>query len=152
MKVQLSILIYLYRSLCLICKQLHRGLSLKNSYQVSFYAIKKFYIISNQQYAIHILYQKCYRAPTHFLVNTGFTESLYKTKCFDHTIKAFIPTPRGLHQFINGSLELAHFVSTFRINKTFWLHRIQLFFKISIKECSFDIHLPNFIIIKCGNW
>ena len=34
-------------------------------------------------------YQKCYRAPTHFLVNTGFSESLYKTKCFDHTIKAF---------------------------------------------------------------
>ena len=56
---------------------------------------------------------------------------------FDELIKAFIPTPRGLHQSINGSLELAHFVSTFRIDKTFWLHRIQLFFKKSIKECSF---------------
>jgi hypothetical protein len=30
-------------------------------------------------------------------------------------------------------------------------HHIQLFFKISIKERSFDIHLPDFIIIKCGN-
>ena len=28
---------------------------------------------------------------------------------FDEMIKAFIPTPRGLHQSINGSLELAHF-------------------------------------------
>ena len=71
--------------------------------------------------------------------------------CFDHLIKAYIPTLRCLHQSINGSLELAHFVSTFRIDKTFWLHHIQLFFEISIKECSFDIHLPNFIIIKCGN-
>ena len=47
-------------------------------------------------------FRKCYRAPTHFHVNTGFSKSLYKTKCFDHTIKAFIPTPRGLHQSING--------------------------------------------------
>ena len=52
-------------------------------------------------------------------------------------------------QSIDGSLELAHFVSTFRIDKTFWLHHIQLFFKKSIKECSFDIDLPDFI--KCGN-
>src|SRR6266496_2991657 len=91
------------------------------------------------------------RAPTHFLVNTGFSKSLYKTICFDHTTKTFIPTPRGLHQSINGSLELAHFVSTLWIDKTFWLHHIQFFFQKSIQECSFVIHLPNFIIIKCGN-
>src|SRR3954464_9316021 len=84
-------------------------------------------------------------------LNTGFSKSLYKPKCFDHTIKAFIPTPRCLHQSINGSLELAHFVSSLRIDKTFWLHHIQLFFQKSIQECSFYIHLPNFIIIKCGN-
>src|SRR3954462_12879590 len=48
-------------------------------------------------------------APTHFLVNTGFTASLYKTICFDQLIKAYIPTPRCLHQSIDGSLELAHF-------------------------------------------
>ena len=48
-------------------------------------------------------YQKGCSAPTHFLVNTGFSKSLYKTICFDHTIKTFIPTPRGLHQSINGS-------------------------------------------------
>ena len=94
-------------------------------------------------------YQKCCSAPTNFLVNTGFTASLYKTICFDQLIKAYIPTPRCLHQSIDGSLELAHFVSTFRIDKTFWLHHIQLFFKKSIKQCSFDIHLPDFI--KCGN-
>src|SRR5215216_1345092 len=123
----------------------------KTFIQVSFYAIQKFYIISNQQYVIHIQYQKCYRAPTHFLVNTGFSKSLYKTICFDHTIKMFIPTPRGLHQSINGSLELAHFVSSLWIEKTFWLQHIQLFFQKSIQECSFDIHFPNFIIIKCGN-
>ena len=63
-----------------------------------------------------------------------------KTICFDHLIKAYIPTLRCLHWSIDGSLELAHFVSTFRIDKTFWLHHIQLFFKIYIKECSCDIH------------
>ena len=84
-------------------------------------------------------YQKCCSAPTHFLVNTGFTTSLYKPICFDYFIKVYIPTPRCLHQSIDGSLELAHFVSTFRIDKTFWLNHIQLFFNKSIKECSFDI-------------
>ena len=69
-------------------------------------------------------YQKGCSAPTHFLVNTGFNASLYKTICFDQLIKAYIPTPRCLHQSIDGSLELAHFVSTFRIEKTFWLHHI----------------------------
>ena len=82
-------------------------------------------------------YQKCCSAPTHFLVNIGFTVSLYKTICFDHLIKAYIPTPRCLHEAINGSLEHAHFVRTFGIDKTFWLHHIQLFFNKSIKECSF---------------
>ena len=75
-------------------------------------------------------YQKGCSAPTHFLVNTGFITSLYKTICFDHTIKAYITTPRGLHQSINGSLELAHFVRTFRIGKNLWLHHIQIFFNI----------------------
>ena len=83
------------------------------------------------------IYKKCCSAPTHFLVNTGFTASLYKTICFDQLIKAYIPTLRCLHQSIDGSLELAYFVSTFRIDKTFWLHHIQLFFNKSIKECSF---------------
>ena len=36
---------------------------------------------------------------------------------FDELIKAYIPTPRCLHQSTDGSLELAHFVSTFRIDK-----------------------------------
>ena len=90
-------------------------------------------------------YQKGCSAPTHFPVNTGFTASLYKTICFDQLIKVYIPTSICLHQSIDGSLELAHFVSTFRIDKTFWLHHIQFFLKKSIKECSFDIHLLDFI-------
>ena len=57
--------------------------------------------------------------------------------CFDQLIKAYIPTLRCLHQSIDGSLELAHFVSTFRIDKTFWLFHMQLFFNKSIKECNF---------------
>ena len=77
-------------------------------------------------------YQKSYRTPTHFLVNTSFSVSLYKTKSSDHLIKANIPTPRCLHQ-----LELAYFFSILRIDKTFWLHHIQLFFNKFIKECSF---------------
>ena len=36
-----SVLIYLYRSWCSICKQLHRGLSLKNSFQTLLYAFQK---------------------------------------------------------------------------------------------------------------
>ena len=90
-------------------------------------------------------YQKCCSVPTHFLVNTGFTASLYKTICFDQLIEVYIPTPRCLHQSINGSLELAYFVSTFRIDKTFWLHHIQPFLTKTGKETRFDIHLPDFI-------
>ena len=36
-----SVLIYLYRSWWSICKQLHRGLSLKNSFQTLLYAFQK---------------------------------------------------------------------------------------------------------------
>ena len=141
-----SVFIYLYRSWCSICKQLHRGLSLKNFFQTLLYALQNnstLFPINNMSFTY--TYQKGCSAPTHFLVNTGFIASLYKTICFDQLIKAYIPTPRCLHQSIDGSLELAYFVSTFRIDKTFWLHHIQLFFNKFIKECSFDIHLPDFI-------
>ena len=89
---------------------------LKNSFQTLLYALQNnstLFTINNMSFTY--TYQKCCSAPTHFLVNTGFTVSLYKTICFDQLIKAYIPTPRGLHQSIDGSLELAHFVSTFRI-------------------------------------
>ena len=133
-----------------MCKQLHRGLSLKNSFQTLLYALQNnstLFSINNMSFTY--TYQKCCSAPTHFLVNTGFIASLYKTISFDQLIKAYIPTPRCLHQSIDGSLDLAHFVYTFRIDKTFWLYHIQHFFKKSIEECSFHIHLPDFI--KCGN-
>ena len=134
-----------------MCKKLHRGLSLKKLFSntpLCFPENSTLFLINNMSFTY--TYQKCCSAPTHFLVNTGFTASLYKTISFYQLIKAYIPTPRCLHQSIDGSLELAHFVSTFRIDKTFWLHHIQLFFKKSIKECSFVIHLPDFI--KCGKY
>ena len=54
LKVSSGVLIYLYRSWCPICKQLYPGLPLKNTLQTTVYAFQKFYIISNQQYVIHI--------------------------------------------------------------------------------------------------
>ena len=91
----------------------------------------------SKRVSLPVFVRKGCSAPTHFLVNTGLSKSLYKTICFDQLIKAYILTPRCLHQSIDGSLELAYFVSTFRIDKTFWLHHIQLFVNKSIKECSF---------------
>ena len=67
------------------------------------------YLINNMSFTY--TYQKGCSAPTHFLVNTGFTISLYKTICFDHLIKAYNPTPTCLHQSIEGSLELAQLVA-----------------------------------------
>ena len=127
-KVLSSVLIYLYRSWCPIYKQLHRGLSLKNSYSSILLCYPE--ILYHFQSTIchpHIILETL-QSPTHFLVNTGFSKSLYKTICFDHIIKPFIPTPRGLHQSINGLLELTRFVSILWIDKTFGLHHIQLFF------------------------
>ena len=40
-KILSSVLIYLYRSWCPICKQLHRGISLKNSFKTLLYAFQK---------------------------------------------------------------------------------------------------------------
>ena len=48
--------------------------------------------ISNMSFTY--TYQKGSSAPTHFLVNTGFITSLYKTIYFDQLIKAYIPTLR----------------------------------------------------------
>ena len=123
---------------------------LKNSFQTLIYAFQKnstSFLINNMSLTYN--YQKGCSAPTHFIVNTGFTASPYKTICFDQLIKPYIPTLRCLHQSIDGSLELAHFVSTFRIDKTLWLYHIQLFFNKSTKECSSDNHFSDFI--KCGN-
>ena len=92
----------------------------KTSFKTLLYALQNnstLFPINNMSFTY--TYQKCCSAPTHFLVNTGFTASLYKTISFDQLIKAYIPTPRCLHQSIDGSLELAYFVSTFRIDKTF---------------------------------
>src|SRR3954471_3555328 len=90
-------------------------------------------------------------APTHFLVNTSFSISLYKTKTFDYLIKMLIPTSGCLLQPIYGPLKFAYLVSVFRIDKTFGLHHIQLFINVSIEERCFDIHLPYFIIVICSD-
>src|SRR4051812_48363250 len=50
----LGISIYIYKSLCLICKLLRQDLSLKNIIQIILDTIKKVYIIPNQQYVIYI--------------------------------------------------------------------------------------------------
>ena len=144
-----SALIYLYRSLCLICKQLHRGLSLKNSYSSIILCYPE--IIYHFQSVIchlHIILEMLQSSHSLSCKYRLLQKSVY-TICFDQLIKAYIPTPRCLHQSINGSLELAHFVSILWIDKTSRLHHIQLFFQKSIQECSLYIHLPNFI--KCGN-
>ena len=76
--------------------------------------------------------------------------TLYKPEVFDHLIKTSVPTPGCLLQSINGTLKFAYLVSSFRIDKTFGLYHIQLFLNVTIKERSFDIHLPNLIIEKCS--
>ena len=123
---------------------------MKNSFQTLLYAFQKIstsFPINNMSFTY--TYQKGCSAPTHFLVNTGLSKGLHKTIFFDQLIKAYIPTPRCLHQSIDGSLELAHFVSTFRIDKTSWLHHIQLFLITPLRNAVLFIHLPDFI--KCGN-
>ena len=75
----------------------------------------------------------------HLATKASFSISLYKPKRFDHLIKANVPTPRCLHQPIDGALELAYLVSIFRIDKTFRLHHIQFFLEEAIKECRFDM-------------
>ena len=131
-----------------MCKQLHRGLSFKkllSNTPLCFPENSTSFLINNMLFTY--TYQKGCSAPTHFLVNTGFTASLYKTICFDQFIKAYIPTLRCLYQSIDGSLELAHFLASLGLRKPSGC----IIYNKTIKECSFDIHLPDFIIIKCGN-
>ena len=67
-KVLSSVLIYLYRSWCPICKQLHQGLSLKNSFQTLLYAFQK--ILHHFRLTIchwHILIRKAVVLPFMFL-------------------------------------------------------------------------------------
>ena len=55
----------------------------KTFIQVSFHALQNnstLFPINNMSFTY--TYQKCCSAPTHFLVNTGFTASLYKTMGF----------------------------------------------------------------------
>ena len=123
-----------------MCKQLHRGLALKNSYS----SILSCY----PEFPYHFQLTICH--PHIILEMLQSSHSLScKYRLHRKSVQNYIPTLRYLHQSIDGSLELAQFVSTFRIDKTFWLHHMQLFFNKSIKECSFDIHLQDFI--KCGN-
>ena len=102
-----SVLIYLYRSWCSICKQFHRGLffeKLLSNTPLCFPENSTLFLINNMSFTY--TYQKCCSAPTHFLVNTGFTVSLYKTICFDQLIKAYIPTLRCfalVHGWIAGA-------------------------------------------------
>ena len=67
-KMLSSVLIYLYRSWCSMCKQLHQGLSLKNFFQILLYAFQK--ILHHFQSIIchsHILIRKAVVLPLTFL-------------------------------------------------------------------------------------
>ena len=70
----------------------------KTSFKTLLYAFQKIlhYFRSTICHS-HILIRNAVVLPLTFLVNTGFTASLYKTICFDHFIKAYIPTLRCLH-------------------------------------------------------
>ena len=123
---------------------------MKNSFQTFLYALQNNSTLSPiNNMSFTYTYHKCCSTPTHFLVNIGFTQVCIKPYALITLSKRLFQLREALHQSINRSLELAHFVSSLWIDKTFWVHHIQLFFKKSIKECSFDIHLPDFI--KCGN-
>ena len=68
-KILSSVLIYQYRTWCSMCKQVHRGLSLKNSFQTLLYALQNnstLFLINNMSFTN--TYQKGCSAPTHFLV------------------------------------------------------------------------------------
>ena len=79
-------------------------------------------------------YQKCCSAPTHFLANTSFLQTLYKPKSFDHLIKAYDPTPICLLQSIEGPLEFAYLLAFLGLTKTFWLNHIQPFLRETVEE------------------
>ena len=106
-KILWSVLINLYRSWCSICKQLHRGLSLKNSFQTFLYALQNnstLFLINNMSFTY--TYQKCCSTPTHFLVNTGFTASLYKTYILWSTYQSVYSNSEMLapvHRWIAGA-------------------------------------------------
>ena len=145
-----SILIYHNRSWCSICKQLHRGLSLKNSFQTLLYALQNnstLLPINNMSFIY--TYQKCCSAPTHFLVNTVFPKVCIKPYALINSSKRIFQLRDACTSPLMDCWSLHILLASLGLTKTFWLHHIQLFFNKSIKECSFDIHLPDFI--KCGN-
>ena len=144
-----SALIYLYRSRCSICKQLHRGLSLKNSFQTLLYAFQKnstSFLINNM--SLTYTYQKGCSAPTQFLVTTGFTASLYKTISFDQLIKAYIPPLRCLHQSIDR-WGLHILLAPLGLTKPSGCIIYNSSLINPLRNVVLFIHLPDFI--KCGN-
>ena len=90
-------------------------------------------------------YQKCCSAPTHFLANTSFLQTLYKPKCFDHLIKAYVPTPRCLLQSIEGSLEFAYLLASLGSTKPSGCITYSLSSRKPSRKLCFDIHLPDFV-------
>ena len=88
-------------------------------------------------------------------VKTAFLNGYLKEELYMMQPEGFVDPKNAvkvcLHQPINGSLELAYFVSILRIDKILRLHHIQFFLKMPVKECRFDVHLPYLIIIVCGN-
>ena len=102
-----SVMIYLYRSWCSICKQLHRGLSLEkllSNTPLCFSENSTSFLIYNMSFTY--TYQKWCNAPTHFLVNTGFTASLYKLYALINLSKYIYSNSEMLapvHRWISGA-------------------------------------------------
>src|SRR3990170_3400350 len=89
--------------------------------------------------------QKCCSAPTHFLVNTSFLQTMYKPQSFDHLIKACVPTARCLLQSIEGSLELAYLLASLGSTKPSGCITYNLSSRKLSRKLCFDIHLPDFV-------
>ena len=80
---------------------------LKNSFQTLLYALQNnstLFPINNMSFTY--TYQKCCSAPTHFLVNTGFTVSLYKNYMLWSTYQSVYSNSEILapvHRWIAGA-------------------------------------------------
>ena len=96
-------------------------------------------------------YQKGCSAPTHFIVNTGFTVSLYRTIYFDQLIKAYIPTPRCLHQSIYGTWSLHILLAPFGLTKPSGCIIYISFLINPLRNAVFDFHLPDFVNVAIAN-
>ena len=108
-KILSSVLIYLYRSWCPICKKLHRGLSLKISFQTLLYALQK--ILHHFRSTIchsHILIRKAVVLPLTFLYIQASPQVCIKPYALSY-YQSIYSNPERLapvHKWIDGASTL----------------------------------------------